>query len=145
MSIVNRFIIIAYLRLNINRVERSRKEYISLIIPWSMYAGWVTAATIVSITTFFESINFNKPPFLLSDRGWATCVLIVTIGIYSAVLITRNDYIYAAVGMWVFIGIIVERLTASILIIEIIIFCIIGIIILSIISIYKYIKKKEEK
>lgn len=137
------FIIAAYMRLNINRIKRSRDEYISLVIPWSMYAGWVTAATIVSITTFFESINFNIPPFLFSDVGWTVIVLIVVIFIYSMVLITRNDFIYAAVGIWVFIGIIFERLTASILFLEIIIVCIIGIIILILLGILKLIKKDK--
>lgn len=134
------FIILAYVRLNINLEKRSKEEYISLVIPWSLYAGWVTAATIVSITTFFESINFNQPPFLLSDVGWAVLVLIVVIIIYSMVLITRNDYIYAAVGIWVFFGIIFERLTARILVIEVIIVSLIGIITLSLLSVYKVIK-----
>ena len=134
------FIIFAYVRLNINLEKRSREEYISLVIPWSLYAGWVTAATIVSITTFFESINFNKPPFLFSDEGWAVLVLIVVIVIYSMVLITRNDYIYAAVGIWVFLGIIFERLSARILVIEVIIVSMIGIIILCLLSVYKFIK-----
>lgn len=136
-------ILSAYLRLNINRVQRSKKEFIYLVVPWSMYAGWVTAATIVSITTFFESINFNRPTFLLSDTGWAIIVLIITLLIYSAVLITRTDYIYAGVGVWVLLGIIFERLANSPVVYEVIVVCIIGIIALTWIGIYKFLQREK--
>jgi len=135
-------IIAAYLRLNINRIERSKKEFLSVVVPWSMYAGWVTAANIVSITTLLESINFNRPIFLFSDAIWAVIVLIVAAIIYLAVLLTRNDYIYASVGIWVLLAIIVERFSASNLVIEVVVVSIIGIIALSGISIYKFIKSK---
>lgn len=134
------FIIAAYLRLNINRIERSKKEFVSIVVPWSMYAGWVTAATIVSITTFFEAINFNNPQFLLPDKGWAVLVLIITLAIYAVVLLTRDDYIYASVGIWVLIGIISQRFVATALIFEVVIVCVIGIFILTGLILYKKFK-----
>jgi len=134
-------LVIGYIRLKINRVERSKTEKLVVIAPWSMYTAWITAATIVSITTFFVSIGFNDPPFLLSDTYWAVLVLLVALTIYITVLITRNDRIFAGIGIWVLLGILFERLTTSNLIMEIIITTIIGIIVLSIAIIYQTVRK----
>jgi hypothetical protein len=133
-----------YMRLDINRKERSLGEQIGVVVPWSMYTAWVTAATIVSITTFFESIGFNQPPLLLSDTYWAILVLLITLIIYTVVLLTRNDYIYAGVGIWVLIGILFERLSAQVLEFEIIIVCILGIVILAIGIIYQTLRKRRD-
>jgi hypothetical protein len=136
-------LLIAYLRLNINLVERPRIEKIAIVVPWSMHTAWVTAATIISIKTFLMSINFNNPPFLFSDTYWAVIVLLVALGIYTTVLLTRNDYVYAAVGIWVLFGILIKRLTTSPLVIEVVIISIIGIIVLVIAIIYQVNRTKK--
>ncbi|TFF96617.1 MAG: hypothetical protein EU547_06245 [Promethearchaeota archaeon] len=134
-------LLIGYIRLDINRKDRPLKEQIAVVIPWSMYTAWITAATIVSITTFLESINFNQPQLILSDTYWAILVLLVTLIIYVAVLLTRNDYIYGGVGIWVLLGILFERLSAPILNVEVIIVCIIGMIVLALGILYKFLMK----
>jgi len=136
-------LLMAYLRLNINLVERPKVEKIAIVVPWSMHTAWVTAATIISIKTFLMSINFNNPPLLFSDTYWAVIVLLITLGIYSAVLLTRKDYIYAGVGIWVLFGILIKRLTTSPLAIEIMIISIIGIIVLVIAILYQFYRTKN--
>lgn len=130
-------LIIGYLRLDINRKERPRKEKIAIVIPWSLYMGWVTAATIVSITTFLVRIGFNTPP-IFPESVWAVLILIVTGIIYLSVLITRDDYIFAGVGIWTLFGIVAERLTASVLVFEVIITAVAGIVLLAGGMIYKF-------
>ncbi|TFF93482.1 MAG: hypothetical protein EU543_03525 [Promethearchaeota archaeon] len=133
-------LVIGYLRLKINLLERSNIEKVAIYIPWSMYTAWITAATIVSITTFFESIGFNEPIFLLPDAYWAVIVLLIALIIYVSVLLTRNDYIYAGVGIWVLIGILSQRLISTEFVIEVVVTSIIGIIALSIAIVYQAIK-----
>jgi len=137
-------LLMGYIRLDINRQERILKEQITIVIPWSIYTAWITAATIVSITTFFESINFNEPPFLLSDTYWAILVLLMTLIIYLAVLLTRNDFYYGGVGIWVLLGILFERVSTTPLNIEVVIVSIIGIVILAMGIIYVILKAKRE-
>lgn len=137
------FIIAAYLRLNINKEERDRKERLALVVPWSMYMGWITAATIVSITTFLESINFNTSPVILPNPILAVIVLLVALVIYLSVLLTRNDLVYAGVGIWVLLAIIVQRLIISPVVIEVVITCIIGIVVLSLGMAYQVFKRKK--
>ncbi|MBD3195299.1 MAG: hypothetical protein GF317_09605 [Candidatus Lokiarchaeota archaeon] len=134
------FLVAAYLRLDINLKQRTTLEKITVYVSWSMYTAWVTAATIVSITTLMVSSGFNNPP-LIPDAIWGIIVLLVALFIYTLVLIMRNDVVFAGVGIWVLFGILMERLLAPILVIEIIITCIIGIIILSVAIIYQIVRK----
>lgn len=134
-------LIIGYLRLNINRVERPKNEKWTVVAPWSMYTGWVTAAAIVSITTFLVSVGFNDPPSIFSDSLWGVLVLLVALIVYLSVLVTRNDYIFAGVGIWALLGILFERLTAPSMVLEIILTTIIGIIVLSMAIIYQVARK----
>lgn len=135
-------LLIGYIRLKINLVERNKTQKIAITIPWSMYTAWVTAATIVSITTFLVSIGFNNPPFILSDIYWAVVVLVVVLIVYTATLLTRKDYVFGVVGIWVLLGIMFERLVASVVVFEIVITSIIGIIVLSIAIIYQALKNR---
>jgi hypothetical protein len=136
-------LVIGYLRLEINLVERSNIQKAAIYIPWSLYTAWITAATIVSITTFFENIGFNNPTFIMSDVYWAVIILLVALIIYTAAILTREDYIYGGVGIWVLIGVISQRLVASVLVWEVVITAIIGIVVLVISIIYKTIQKNR--
>jgi hypothetical protein len=134
----------AYLRLEINLVERPRMEKIAIVVPWSMHTAWVTGATIISVKTFLVSINFNTPP-LISNNIWAIIILLVTLAIYTSVLLTRNDYIYGGVGLWVLFGILMQRLTAPTLAIDIVIVVIIGMGVLTAAIIYQVYRTKNSK
>ncbi|MBD3230800.1 MAG: hypothetical protein GF329_21665 [Candidatus Lokiarchaeota archaeon] len=136
-------LLFGYIRLKINLTERTNIEKIAIMAPWSMYTAWVTSATIVSITTFLVSIGFNSPP-LISDTYWAIIVLLIALVIFIMVLWTRNDYIYAGVGIWTLIGIMMQRLTAAIIIWEIILTAIIGICVLSVAIILKYVIRRKK-
>lgn len=134
-------LVAGYMRLKINLIERSTIEKVAIIIPWSMYTAWVTTATIVSITTFFVSIGFNDPAFLIPDAYWAVIVLLVALIIYTAVLLTRDDYIFAGVGIWALLGILFKRVFASELVLEVIITVIIGIFVLLVAILYQAVTK----
>jgi hypothetical protein len=97
----------AYLRLKINKKDRPLKEYVYVTIGWSLYAGWITAATFVNVTTAVVSSGVDPAP--LGEANWTIIVLLIALVIYLMVLITRNDYIFAGVGLWAIIGIIIER------------------------------------
>ena len=95
------------LALKINKKERSLKEHAYITVGWSMYAGWITAATFVNVTTAVVSSGFDPAP--LGEANWTIIVLLIALVIYLMVLITRNDFIFASVGLWAVIGIIIER------------------------------------
>jgi hypothetical protein len=98
----------AYLRLGINKRERSIREHAFVTVGWSLLSGWVTVATIVNTTTGFVSLGFNPAP--IGEAGWSIIILGVVLVIYLLVLFTRNDYVFAGVGLWATIGVLIERI-----------------------------------
>ena len=100
-----------YLRLGINKRERPLREHLFVTVAWSMLVGWVTVAAIVNTTTGFVSIGFNPAP--LGEAGWSVLILAVILIVYLAVLATRNDYVFASVGLWATIGVFLERINPS--------------------------------
>ncbi len=136
-------LVIGYLRLNINFVERSRIEKIAVGFSWSMYTAWVTAATIVSVTTFLVSLGFADSPLFFSEVYWAVIVLLVALVVYCLVVVTRNDVLFGAVGIWVLIGILYERITASFVVMELVVTPILGIVVLSLVIVYQIIKSRK--
>lgn len=77
-----------------------------LRIPFSVYLGWISVATIANITAFLYAINFNG--FGISGSIWATLLIIVA-GILGGLFILKHkDYIYPLVIIWAIVGILVK-------------------------------------
>lgn len=77
-----------------------------LKIPFSVYLGWISVATIANITAFLYSLNWDG--FGISGSMWAA-FLIVIAGTLGAIAIFKNkDYVYPLVIIWAIIGIAVK-------------------------------------
>ncbi|NHI83423.1 MAG: hypothetical protein EAX81_03885 [Candidatus Thorarchaeota archaeon] len=98
----------AYLGLGINLRARSLKEHLFVTVAWSLLAGWVTVAAIVNTTTGFVYSGFD--PGVIGEAGWTSIILLMAVGIYLLVLVRRNDFVFAGVGLWAIIGLIADLL-----------------------------------
>jgi len=98
-----------YLRLNIGKSEASKTEKYLAHLPFSIYLGWITIATIANATALLVNINWNA--WRLSEQFWAVAVIIVGIAIALSVLFTRKDIYYSLVVDWALLGIILKRLS----------------------------------
>jgi len=58
-----------YLRLDINRVRVNRAERWLVHIPFSIYLGWITVATIANVTSVLDYLNWSGWGISL---GWAS-------------------------------------------------------------------------
>jgi hypothetical protein len=54
------------------------------------------------------SLGFNPAP--IGETGWSILILGIVLMIYLLVLFTRNDYVFAGVGLWATIGVLIERI-----------------------------------
>jgi hypothetical protein len=95
-------ILAAYFRLDINLEKRTRRERLYVTAGWSMYAGWVTVAALVTTTTGLLYVGFENLPF--TELQWILSVSIIAILVYLYFLFKRKDSIFAAVGVWSLIG-----------------------------------------
>jgi hypothetical protein len=98
-----------YLRLNVGKSEARRTEKYSVHLPFSVYLGWITIATIANVTALLVDINWNT--WGLGEQFWAVAVIIVGIAIALSVLFTRKDIFYGLVIDWALLGILIKRLS----------------------------------
>jgi len=101
-------ILAAYFRLGINVLNRTRRERLFVTAGWSMYAGWVTVAALVNITTGLVYYGFDNLPF--TELQWTVAASIVTVVVYVLFLFFRRDYIFAGVGAWALLGLSITHL-----------------------------------
>jgi hypothetical protein len=97
-----------YLRLNIGKSEATKAEKYLVHLPFSVYLGWITVATIANVTALLVDINWNT--FGLGEQFWAVAVIIVGIAIALSILFTRRDIYYCLVVDWALLGILLKRL-----------------------------------
>lgn len=97
-----------YLRLKIGKSGARASEKVFGHIPFSVYLGWITIATIANTTALLVKMGWDR--FGLSEQFWTVLVIAVGIVIALAVLFIRNDIFYCLVVDWAFIGILIKRL-----------------------------------
>jgi len=102
-------LITIYLRLKIGKSDSRNSEKVFVHIPFSVYLGWITIATIANVTALLVKTGWNR--FGLSEQFWAVSVIVVGILITLAMLFFRNDIFYCLVVDWALIGILLKRLT----------------------------------
>ena len=103
MLILLGLLIAIYLRLGIGKTPASTAETWSVRIPFSVYLGWITVATIANITDLLYFWNWNG--FGLPPEMWMLLILIAVIVISSLVSLTRRDLAYNLVIIWALVGI----------------------------------------
>ncbi len=100
-------LITIYQKLEIGLKKYSKKIYSIFILPFSVYLGWITVATIANVTAWLVNINWNG--FGLSDVFWTVLVIIVGLIITLYTLLKRKDIAFSLVIAWAYLGIIIKR------------------------------------
>jgi len=103
-------LIASYLKLNVGRTIVSAVEKWCVDIPFSIYLGWITVATVANITDYLYLINWNG--FSIAPQVWAVIMLIVASLLGIAMAVTRHDSGYVFVLVWSFVGIAVKQSAA---------------------------------
>ncbi len=96
-------LIITYLRLGVNRVKVTRAEKLAVHLPFSIYLGWITVATVANLTSLLDYLNWNG--FGISPVTWMWIILAAVLVIAMLMNFTRRDVGYALVILWAVAGI----------------------------------------
>jgi hypothetical protein len=96
-----------YVRLGIGRIAAPTSERWFVHLPFSIYLGWVTVATIANVTSVLDYWNWGG--WGISAEVWTVIMLIAGAGIASVVSLTRGDVAYMLVIMWAFAGIAIKH------------------------------------
>ncbi|QKS70549.1 tryptophan-rich sensory protein [Paenalkalicoccus suaedae] len=78
-------------------------------LPFSVYMGWVSVATIVNIGIFFNSISDGNG-IILSNVAWTIILLPIGAVLAAGISYYLKDAVYSLVFIWAYIGIAIERM-----------------------------------
>jgi hypothetical protein len=82
-------------------------EKLAVHVPFSVYLGWITIASIANVSVTLVSINWDG--FGISAETWAALIVVVALIITLLVVATRKDVAYALVIIWALVGIAVKQ------------------------------------
>ena len=95
----------------INAQSLSPREKLLIRLPFSVYFGWITVATIANATALLVSLGWNG--FGIPESVWAIIILAVGALIGTATLLRFSNIAYGLVLVWAYTGILIKHTTAS--------------------------------
>ena len=104
-------LILIYLRLDVRKRPVPAAIKWCVFVPFSVYGGWITVATIANVTALLVNLGWNG--FGISQPVWTIAVIVVGTLITLAVLFSKQDVYYALVVEWAFFGILIKRIQSE--------------------------------
>lgn len=96
-------LITIYLRLDVGKSAASLRERLAVYLPFSVYLGWISIASIANVAVALVSVNWDG--FGINPETWATLIIIIALVITLLVIATRKDIAYGLVIIWALAGI----------------------------------------
>lgn len=109
LLIAGLLVILIKINLLIDKESLTNKEKFFIRVPFSVYFGWVTVATIANATTLLVDIGWNG--FGISEVTWTVIILIVGAVIGFATTSIRGDIAYGLVLIWSYGGILLKHVS----------------------------------
>lgn len=100
-------LIVTYLRLGIGRSAVTTGEIWAARLPFSIYLGWITVATVANVTALLDFLKWDG--FGIAPEIWMGMVLLAVLVITVLMNFTRRDVAYAAVILWALAGIAIKH------------------------------------
>jgi len=100
-------LILIYRRLDIGRATVSLKERICVHLPFSVYLGWISIATIANVSVALTAAGWDG--WGIADATWAVAIIAVALVLTLAVLATRRDVAFSLVVVWALVGILSKQ------------------------------------
>jgi hypothetical protein len=100
-------LIAIYLKLDIGRRQVSGGMRWLVHLPFSIYLGWITVATIANVTALLAFWEWGG--WGISPEAWTVIMLAIATVVGGLVSFTRGDIAYAAVLIWAFAGIAIKH------------------------------------
>jgi hypothetical protein len=100
-------LIVSYLKLDVGRSAIGAVERWTVDIPFSVYLGWLSVATVANFTSWLYDIRWTG--FGIAPDVWAVIMLVVASVLGILMAFTRRDAAYLFVFVWSFVGIAVKQ------------------------------------
>jgi hypothetical protein len=103
MLILLATLIAVYLGLGIGVTKVSSAETWTVRIPFSIYLGWITVATVANVSDVLAFLKWNG--FGIAPQIWFLVVLVAVLVISTLMSLNRRDVAYILVILWALVGI----------------------------------------
>ena len=100
-------LIVTYLRLRNGRTAVPAGEKWAVQLPFSIYLGWITVATVANISDVLDFVKWDR--FGIASEAWMSIILVAVLVIAVLMNFNRRDVAYAAVLLWALAGITVKQ------------------------------------
>jgi benzodiazapine receptor len=112
LSVVLMFLLLAtliliYSRLGIGKSAVALREKLAVHVPFSVYLGWITIASIANVAVTLVSVGWDG--LGISEETWAILIIVVAVLVALLVIATRTDVAYGLVIIWALAGIAVQQ------------------------------------
>jgi len=94
----------------LNKQKFSLKDKFFVRLPFTIYFGWITVATIANVTAFLVSLNWDG--FGIPEHVWMVLILLVGMIIGILRMIKDKRIAYGLVFIWAYIGILIKHTSA---------------------------------
>lgn len=100
-------LIVIYRRLDSIGAQMSLRENLAVFLPFSVYLGWITVASIGNVAVTLVSLNWNG--WGLSELSWTILMIGVAIAVTLIMIVRKRDIGLSLVLIWALLGILVKQ------------------------------------
>lgn len=95
----------------LSRVQLSLREKIFIRLPFSVYFGWITVATIANATALLVSVGWDG--FGISEQVWTIIIILIGLVVGAGTMLKNQDIAYGLVIIWAYAGIWLKHISTS--------------------------------
>jgi MFS family permease len=100
-------LILVHRRLDIGKTMSSVKEWLFVQLPFSVYLGWISIATIANVSVALTAAGWDG--FGIAAATWAVLIIAVAVFLALAMLLLRKDVAFNLVVVWALFGILSKQ------------------------------------
>lgn len=111
LLIISILVLLILINRTLADLRLTTREKLLLKLPFSVYFGWITVATVANVTVWLVSIEWSG--FGLSETMWALTIIAVAAIIGTVTMLKNRDMAYGVVLIWAFIGILIKHTSTT--------------------------------
>jgi hypothetical protein len=100
-----------FINLKLDGTQLSRTQKVFYRLPFSLYFGWITVATVANASALLARIGWDR--FGWPEQAWMIIILLVAMAIGTATMIIRKDIAYGLVLIWAYTGILIKHVSPA--------------------------------
>lgn len=139
MSLLLTTLMIIYKRIGIGETSGTWYDKVFFYLPFSIYTGWILIAFTLNIAITLVYLKWNG--FGIQSDIWGFVVISLLTCLISTMIILKKDIFLGLTSIWALIGILIERIKDANYILTLS-GVIAGLIIISVMVLYKIVKKE---